>query len=97
MNKRCYKVVFSKTMNRLIVVSEWAKSGGKSDNRTQVTHSGGSMWVGRFAMQRLSAGILLGLGLAFLSPAAASDIVADGSAPANQQPVILSTASGVTQ
>ncbi len=101
MNKRCYKVIFSRSLQCLVVVSEWAKSSGKSDNRSGISApepQSGVSFVS-YKMQRLSVGILLSLGLATLNitTAHAEGIVADGNAPKNQQPVIISTDSGVTQ
>ena len=40
MNKQCFRVIFSKTLQRLVVVSELAKSEGKSTERNdfRVSH-----------------------------------------------------------
>ncbi len=48
-------------------------------------------------MQRLSVGVLLGLGLAVLSPAYAGGVAEDSHAPKSQQPMVVQTASGVPQ
>ncbi|MBS9773516.1 MAG: filamentous hemagglutinin N-terminal domain-containing protein, partial [Gammaproteobacteria bacterium] len=98
MNKRCYKVIFSKTLNCLVVVSEWAKSSGKSDNRTSSPQPKQIFNSTCRAMQRLSVSVLLSLGLATLSFSASADgIFEDVTAPRNQQPMVTQTASGVPQ
>ena len=39
MNKQCFRVIFSKTLQRLVVVSELAKSEGKSTERNDFSIS----------------------------------------------------------
>ncbi|PIE46459.1 MAG: hypothetical protein CSA42_08455, partial [Gammaproteobacteria bacterium] len=58
MNKRCYKVIFSRRLNCLVVVSEWAKSCGKGDNRPRRPSL--ACKNRHHLMQRLSVGVLLG-------------------------------------
>ncbi|MDP8162410.1 hemagglutinin repeat-containing protein [Pasteurella skyensis] len=97
MNKRCYKIIFSRTLHCLVVVSEWAKACGKSRDK-HVTGSFANIKKVSYMMQRLSVSVLLGLGLVTLSfPSSAVGISEDMLAPRNQQPMIVKTASGVTQ
>ena len=39
MNKQCFRVIFSKTLQRFVVVSELAKSEGKSTEKHDVSLS----------------------------------------------------------
>lgn len=38
MNKKCFRVIFSKTLQRLVVTSELAKSEGKSAGRALLAY-----------------------------------------------------------
>ncbi|KAE9528419.1 hemagglutinin repeat-containing protein, partial [Testudinibacter aquarius] len=102
MNKHLYRLIFSKTQQRLVVVSEIATREGKAKGE------GGQMaaeGVSRFTLGkgwRLSAvnvGLFSLLGLLFCATASANEmqIRADQSAPKNEQAIILQTANGVPQ
>ena len=107
MNKKHYKVIFSKVLNQLVVVSELAKSKGKatSENiesaeiKTTLKATALSTLFGTLTPVHFS--IILALGFVFVSPAALANadmaIRADKSAPGNQQPTVLQTANGLPQ
>ncbi|AHG86465.1 Large exoprotein involved in heme utilizationor adhesion [Bibersteinia trehalosi USDA-ARS-USMARC-190] len=95
MNKQCFRVIFSKTLQRLVVVSELAKSEGKSSEPSSFSV------LPLFAKIRpLTFSLFCALGFVTFSDAALGEtliIRADKSAPKNQQPIILSTANGIPQ
>ncbi|AHG84276.1 Large exoprotein involved in heme utilizationor adhesion [Bibersteinia trehalosi USDA-ARS-USMARC-189] len=95
MNKQCFRVIFSKTRQRLVVVSELAKSEGKSSEPSSFSV------LPLFAKIRpLTFSLFCALGFVTFSDAALAEtliIRADKSAPKNQQPIILSTANGIPQ
>ncbi|RRN01078.1 filamentous hemagglutinin, partial [Bibersteinia trehalosi] len=95
MNKQCFRVIFSKTRQRLVVVSELAKSEGKSSEPSSFPV------LPLFAKIRpLTFSLFCALGFVTFSDAALGEtliIRADKSAPKNQQPIILSTANGIPQ
>ncbi|AHG86216.1 Large exoprotein involved in heme utilizationor adhesion [Bibersteinia trehalosi USDA-ARS-USMARC-190] len=95
MNKQCFRVIFSKTLQRLVVVSELAKSEGKSSEPSSFPV------LPLFAKIRpLTFSLFCALGFVTFSDAALGEtliIRADKSAPKNQQPIILSTANGIPQ
>ncbi|NBI13764.1 filamentous hemagglutinin N-terminal domain-containing protein [[Haemophilus] felis] len=98
MNKKCFRVIFSKTLQRLVVTSELAKSEGKS-NEASDGFSLPSLQL--FAQLRpLTFNFFCALGfVAFSDNALAETLIiqADKSAPKNQQPIILQTANGLPQ
>lgn len=98
MNKKCFRVIFSKTLQRLVVTSELAKSEGKS-NEASDGFSLPSLQL--FAQLRpLTFSLFCALGfVAFSDNALAETLIiqADKSAPKNQQPIILQTANGLPQ
>jgi len=91
MNKRLYRIVFNKARGMLMVVSELARG---------CTGSAASSGIGH-ALQRLVCRVgALSLALWLASGAVtvqAAGIVADASAPAKQQPTVISSANGTTQ
>ncbi|WP_324681468.1 two-partner secretion domain-containing protein [Bibersteinia trehalosi] len=95
MNKQCFRVIFSKTLQRLVVVSELAKSEGKSSEPSSFSV------LPLFAKIRpLTFSLFCALGFVTFSDAVLGEtliIRADKSAPKNQQPIILSTANGIPQ
>ena len=99
MNKQCFRVIFSQTLQQLIVVSELAKSAGKahSDNM----HSLNVCTMPRFAsLTPLAFRLFLALNFITFSSFSVADtliIKADPNAPKNQQPIVLQTANGVPQ
>nr|WP_114892265.1 filamentous hemagglutinin N-terminal domain-containing protein [Haemophilus haemolyticus] len=101
MNKRHYKVIFSRVLNQLVVVSELAKSQGKaqSENMSPEQEKTG-LFSTALSLNPIHFSLMLALGFVFLSPSVhAEDMVirADKSAPGNQQPTVLQTANGLPQ
>ncbi|OOF37662.1 hemagglutinin repeat-containing protein [Rodentibacter heidelbergensis] len=94
MNKNCFRVIFSKTLQCLVVTSELAKTEGKSTERTS------SGFPQLFAkIQPLTFSLFCALGLVSFSHTAYAELIirADKSAPKNQQPIVLQTANGLPQ
>ncbi|WP_392432438.1 hemagglutinin repeat-containing protein [Yersinia sp. HM-2024] len=93
MNKNLYRIVFNKARGMLMVVADIAASGQAA--------SSASSGVGHTQSRRISAlsplsfSLLLAFGCVSLS--AQANIVADGSAPTNQQPTIINSANGTPQ
>ncbi|WP_145574323.1 hemagglutinin repeat-containing protein [Yersinia alsatica] len=93
MNKNLYRIVFNQARGMLMVVADIAASGRAA--------SSASSGVGQTQSRRISAlsplsfSLLLALGCVSLS--AQANIVADGSAPGNQQPTIINSANGTPQ
>ncbi|MGP2518212.1 hemagglutinin repeat-containing protein [Yersinia sp. 2545 StPb PI] len=93
MNKNLYRIVFNKARGLLMVVADIAASG-----RAASSPSSGLGHTQRrriSALSSLSFSLLLALGCVSLS--AQANIVADASAPGNQQPTIISSANGTPQ
>ncbi|SUU38219.1 filamentous hemagglutinin outer membrane protein [Actinobacillus seminis] len=95
MNKQCFRVIFSKTLQRLVVTSELVKSEGKSTEKFPFT------FPQLFANLRpLMFSLFCALGFVAFSDAVLADtliIQADKSAPKSQQPIVLQTANGLPQ
>ena len=101
MNKRHYKVIFSRVLNQLVVVSELAKSQGKaqSENVSPEQEKTG-LFSTALSLNPIHFSLMLALGFIFLTPSAHAEdmaIRADKSAPGNQQPIVLQTANGLPQ
>ena len=101
MNKRHYKVIFSRVLNQLVVVSELAKSQGKaqSENMSPEQEKTG-LFSTALSLNPIHFSLMLALGFVFLSPSVHAEdmaIRADKSAPGNQQPTVLQTANGLPQ
>ena len=101
MNKRHYKVIFSRVLNQLVVVSELAKSQGKaqSENVSPEQEKTG-LFSTALSLNPIHFSLMLALGFVFLSPSVYAEdmaIRADKSAPGNQQPTVLQTANGLPQ
>ena len=101
MNKRHYKVIFSRVLNQLVVVSELAKSQGKaqSENVSPEQEKTG-LFSTALSLNPIHFSLMLALGFVFLSPSVQAEdmaIRADKSAPGNQQPTVLQTANGLPQ
>ena len=94
MNKKCFCVIFSKTLQRLVVTSELAKSEGKS---TESSAFGLSHIFAQ--IQPLTFSLYCALGFVAFSNSALANLIiqADKSAPKNQQPIVLQTANGLPQ
>ncbi|QJE15612.1 two-partner secretion domain-containing protein [Avibacterium paragallinarum] len=111
MNKQTYRVIFSKTLNRMIVVSELAKTCGKAasenlgiektlQNLTALYSSLNRHSSLHWTIKPLQFSLFLALGYVSFSPVAMADemaVRADKSAPATQQATILKTANGLPQ
>ncbi|MEY0026577.1 hemagglutinin repeat-containing protein, partial [Providencia rettgeri] len=91
MNKQCYRVIFNRARQMLMVVSELAKNHSADKMR-------GSQ-PGRVSHLAVLRPISLSLGLLFgsITPVWAAGVVADGSASGNQQPTIIAGANGTPQ
>ena len=101
MNKRHYKVIFSRVLNQLVVVSELAKSQGKaqSENMSSEQEKTG-LFSTALSLNPIHFSLMLALGFVFLSPSVQAEdmaIRADKSAPGNQQPTVLQTGNGIPQ
>ena len=101
MNKRHYKVIFSRVLNQLVVVSELAKSQGKaqSENVSPEQEKTG-LFSTALSLNPIHFSLMLALGFVFLSPSVYAEdmaIRADKSAPGNQQPTVLQTGNGLPQ
>ena len=95
MNKQCFRVIFSKTLQRFVVVSELAKSEGKSTEKHDV-----SLYHVPVRLKSLAFSLFCVLGFVTFSESAVAEtliIQADKSAPKNQQPIVLQTANGLPQ
>lgn len=100
MNKHHYKVIFSRVLNQLIVVSELAKTQGKASSENVHNEKASSVSTALFSsLKPLHFSLMLALGFVFVLPTLAEDMTirADKSAPGNQQATILQTANGLPQ
>ncbi|MCQ9329374.1 ESPR domain-containing protein [Pelistega suis] len=97
MNKHFYRVIFSKTLQRLVVVSDITLSEGKAKSEGVGLPTLFSKVCG-WSVKPLMIGLYSLLG-AILVPAQAQElqIRADNTVPTNQRPVILETANGIPQ
>ncbi|MFL4558967.1 hemagglutinin repeat-containing protein, partial [Yersinia kristensenii] len=90
MNKTLYRIIFNKARGMLMVVADIAASGRAA--------SSPSSGVGHTQHRRISALSALSFSLLLawscVSLPAQANIVADASAPRNQQPTIISSANG---
>ncbi|HDL1113893.1 TPA: hemagglutinin repeat-containing protein, partial [Mannheimia haemolytica] len=97
MNKHCFRTIFSKTLQRIVVVSELAKSAGKSESESMTS---GAILQKICKIRPLAFSLFCALGFITLSDNAMAEtliIQADSTAPKNQQPIILQTANGLPQ
>ena len=101
MNKRHYKVIFSRVLNQLVVVSELAKSQGKAQSENVSPEQEKTELLSSIlSLKPIHFSLMLALGFVFLAPSAHAEdmaIRADKSAPGNQQPTVLQTANGLPQ
>ncbi|WP_380181722.1 hemagglutinin repeat-containing protein, partial [Kalamiella sp. sgz302252] len=92
MNKLCYRIIFNKVRGMLMVVPEIARSGyGHAARRRQRA----TRKEAQVRINPLSFALWLAAGAVALP--AQANIVADSSAPGNQQPTVMSTANGLPQ
>ncbi|MEN2880422.1 tRNA nuclease CdiA-2 [Mannheimia haemolytica] len=97
MNKHCFRTIFSKTLQRIVVVSELAKLAGKSESESMTS---GAILQKICKIRPLAFSLFCALGFVTLSDNAMAEtliIQADSTAPKNQQPIILQTANGLPQ
>ncbi|EBP0013545.1 filamentous hemagglutinin N-terminal domain-containing protein, partial [Salmonella enterica] len=92
MNRHLYRIIFNAARGMLMVVAEITRSGRL---RTARRRSPAGKTGVQVRLNPLSLALWLAAGLVSLPAQAA--IVADGSAPGNQQPTVLTTASGLPQ
>ena len=103
MNKRHYKVIFSRVLNQLVVVSELAKSQGKAQSENVSSEQEKTRLFSTalsFSLNSIHFSLMLALGFVFLVPSVHAEdmaIRADKSSPGNQQPTVLQTANGLPQ
>ncbi len=101
MNKRHYKVIFSRVLNQLVVVSELAKSQGKAQSENMSLEPAKTgLFSTALSLNPIHFSLMLALGFVFLSPSVQAEdmaIRADKSAPGNQQPTVLQTGNGIPQ
>ena len=113
MNSSCYRVIFNKARGMLMVVSEAARSQGKTGNPanggSEISQVAGASQTAAQTNSTYQGGrlialrshVLLALGLATIvatsAHADATSIVADRNAAANQQATILKSSNGTTQ
>ena len=104
MNRTLYKVVFNKHRNCMMAVAENAKRESKNTADTQAAGispndiAGFTGFIHSISVISFSLSLLLGSALILTSPSAnAQGIVADKSAPVQQQPTILQTGNGIPQ
>src|SRR5690606_14936002 len=95
MNKHLFRVIFNKARGLLMVVAENVRSGKKSGASTAGSSARASGGIA-VTLQPLRDALMLVLGL-LLPNAAVAAIVAEASAPAGQQPTVITTANGVLQ
>ena len=99
MNKNSYRVIFNKARGLMMVVSEIVTSqrcvSTRADTTTRIKRRSPRIFAPLKAVTYLTQ-LALGLGV-FTSPWLQADIIADNTAPINQQPAISTTANGITQ
>ena len=89
MNRYCYKTIYSKTLQRIVVVAEHARGEGKAGRGNITTYPIADSFC---ALRQLSWRIALATGSLLILPLAQAQIVADPQAPREHQPqVLLST------
>lgn len=104
MNKYCYRTIFSKTLQQIVVVSELANNDAKSSSSCDfktVTNFTALVLkkVYAFNLSAVNFALFSALGFVYVNMAQAEDIAirADKSASGNQQATILATANGLPQ
>ena len=92
MNKLCYRIVFNRARQMLIVVSELARSAGGTAPRG----SGGSVMRRYLTLCPLALAVWCAAGWVSM-PANASTVITDRNAPGSQRPTVLETNNGIPQ
>ena len=89
MNRYCYKTIYSKTLQRIVVVAEYARGEGKAGRSNITTYPIADSFC---ALRQPVWRIALATGSLLILPLAQAQIVADPQAPREHQPqVLLST------
>ncbi len=91
MNKLCYRVIYNRTRQSMVVVSELTKSCGENNKRNTLFSSS----IKR-SLNSVAFILLLMQGMVSFS-VQASQIIADQHAPNNQQATVLQTSNGIAQ
>ncbi|MBT0722799.1 filamentous hemagglutinin N-terminal domain-containing protein, partial [Rosenbergiella collisarenosi] len=91
MNKHCYRIIFNRCLQRLVVVSELARRAGGTSRAGQ---PGQRLSIA--TLRPLTFALLLAGG-ALSASAQAGGIVADPGAPRGQQPTVQQTGNGLPQ
>ena len=97
MNKNLYRVIFNRARGQLMVVPEIAgahSAGGSSRVSSGAGHTLSQLIAGLKPLTLLTS---MALGLLAISLPVQADIVADHSAPGNQQPTVIGSANGTPQ
>ncbi|MBK5144464.1 hemagglutinin repeat-containing protein [Budviciaceae bacterium BWR-B9] len=97
MNKNLYRVIFNQARGQLMVVPEIAgahSAGGSPRVSSGAGHTLSQLIAGLKPLTLLTS---MALGLLAISMPVQADIVADHSAPGNQQPTLISSANGTPQ
>ncbi|SNV62635.1 two-partner secretion domain-containing protein [Pasteurella dagmatis] len=111
MNKYCYRVIFSKSQQRFVVVSELAKKEGKAkaevmslDTTSQITEKWTALFsnMAHCSLKPLSFALCCAWGFVTFIPQVQAQneqliIKADPTATANQRPQVIETANGIPQ
>ena len=93
MNKLLYRIIFNKARGMLMVVADIARSGQGKQARARRMQQAASRTC---TLSALRFSLLSALGCISILPAQAQ-IVANGQAPGNQRPTVVSTANGTPQ
>lgn len=93
MNKNLYRIVFNKARGMMMMVPDIAASGRAGSSPSEGVGHTQRRYLG--CLRRISFSLLLAMGCVSMSVQAG--IVADGSAPGQQQPTIINSANGTPQ
>ncbi|MEY0665475.1 hemagglutinin repeat-containing protein [Providencia rettgeri] len=94
MNKHCYRIIFNRARQLLMVVADIAKSRVKTPSSRRSGRSAPDTSLS-VTLKPLVWSLALAVGAVSFHTTAA--VVADGSAPGNQQPTIIAGANGTPQ
>ncbi|SUU37188.1 heme utilization or adhesion protein [Actinobacillus seminis] len=99
MNKRQFRVIFSKILQPLAVISEPVKAEGKAKSEMPQMQSAVNFLPIFAALTPLVFRLFCALSFVFSSSVFAETLIikADPNAPKNQQPIVLQTANGLPQ
>ncbi|EKY2812862.1 hemagglutinin repeat-containing protein [Salmonella enterica] len=101
MNRRCWRVIFSRVKAMLIVVSDIARTGRAAVASRTLKHPRPPLFTdgvpAGLSLPVLTFSVMLACGLVSAPATARSVIHRDTAAPGHQQPDIMSTANGLPQ